>query len=175
MDKENSPPLNIDFEINKEKEAEIDKKNNEDENKNVSKIEIRKNLNLEEPFKANEKSLEIKEISTKLEDKEKIKIDDKDVYFAIKNLEELMLDIDKKTYSNLELSKKIEILEKKIENIHELLENSLLIGKNAVIYYLKKNKNKPIKLETLYRKFGRKIVNEVVIELYERGFIKILR
>ena len=118
---------------------------------------------------------EIKKINQKLIEKEKEEISLSDIFLLVRNLEELLLDIDKKSYVNIEIAKKIEELDSKIESIKTILEDSLLIGKNAVIYYLRKNKNKPIKLGDLYKKFGEKVVNEVILEFYEKGFIRILK
>jgi hypothetical protein len=157
-------------------DVEIKNENREEESQ-ITKEKLKEKLNIEKPLTLTEEGKEIKEISNTLglTDLENEKIILTNIYFTIKNLEEIALDVDKKVYINLDVAKRIDELEKKLENIHELLENSLLVGKSAVIYYLKKNKNRPIKLDILYRKFGKKVVNEVIIELYEKGFVKILR
>jgi len=151
--------------------------NNFETKEKINKEKLKEKLNINKPIVSTEESEEIKNISNKLNltNLENEKVTLANIYFTIKNLEEIALDVDKKVYVNLDVAEKIKELEKKLEDIHELLQNSLLVGKNAVIYYLKKNKNKPIKLDVLYKKFGKKVVNEVVIELYEKGFIKILR
>jgi len=91
-----------------------------------------------------------------------------------KNLEELMLDIDKKLYYNVELKERIEKIEESIRDLTNLIQEVFLTEDKAIIYYLKRNKGKPIKLKELYKKFDKKLVNKIVEELYEKGFIKIL-
>lgn len=158
----------------------LEELNNKEEKNNIietAKKKIKEELNMDKQFKLTEESKEINSINDKLSislsDKKNVDLDE--ILYSIKNVEEIVLDIDRKVYINLDAAKKINELEEKLKEIHELLENSLLVGKNAVLYYLKKNKNKPIKLGVLYKKFGKKVVNEVIIELYEKGFIRILR
>jgi len=146
------------------------------------KEELRKELNLDKPLKSNEEVKEFKEIEKEIEVKEFNETETKswkdlllDLEHIGKNLEELMLDVDKKLYYNVELKERIEKIEKKLDDISLLIEEVLLTGERAVVYYLKKNKNKPIKLKELYKRFDRKIVNKVVNKLYEKGFIKIIK
>jgi hypothetical protein len=151
---------------------------NNSEGKDKEEIEsLREELNLDKDFKADEEVLELNNINRMLEENKKVD------YFELllrlekigKNLEELMLDIDKKLYYNVELKEKIENMEKKLEEISMLMEEVILTGEKAVLYYIKKNKGKPIKLKELYKRFDKKIVDKVIEELYEKRLIKILK
>ncbi len=170
--------LTNDLPVTKQKDNEKRQEKKQD----PQKEELRKELNLDKPLKTNDEVKEFREIEKNIEVKEFNEAETKswkdlllDLEHIGKNLEELMLDVDKKLYYNVELKERIEKIEKKLDDISLLIEEVLLTGERAVVYYLKKNKNKPIKLKELYKRFDRKIVNKVINQLYEKGFIKIIK
>jgi hypothetical protein len=136
-----------------------------------------------------EKEDKKKEINKSNEDKEFFEIKktainlneediNKNIFVELKiigqNLQELMLDMDKKLYYNVELKEKVEKMEESIKELINMIEEVFFTEDKAILYYLKKNKGKPIKLKELYRRFNKKLVNKIITELYEKGFIKIL-
>jgi len=146
-------------------------KKNVNTKKELKESEIKKEKKTEN---LDNELLEIKRISMQLNEENLDKNLFLDLKVISKNLEELMFDIDKKLYYNIELKERIEKIEESIKDLTNLIQELFLTEEKAILYYLKRNKGKPIKLKELYRRFNKKLVNKIVEELYEKGFIKIL-